>query len=102
MPKAIHDKYDFGVELEELCMDLLLADGTIRQPEGRHSDVTITVENCEIPVDFVVTEVKVKGDLSLAPIILGRPFLVTARTIMDWEKGTVEFKVGGEKVKMDL
>ena len=21
---------------------------------------------------------------------------------MDWEKGTVEFKVGGEKVKMDL
>ena len=64
--------------------------------------MTITVENCEIPIDFVVTEVKVKGDLSLAPIISGRPFLVTTRTIMDWEKGTVEFKVGGEKVKMDL
>ena len=62
----------------------------------------ITVENCEIPVDFVVMEVKVKGDLSLAPIILGIPFLVTSRTIMDWEKGTVEFKVGGEKVKMDI
>ena len=102
MPKAIHDEYDFGVELEEVCMDLLLADGTIRQPEGRLSNVMITVENCEIPVDFVVTEVKVKGDLSLAPIILGRPFLVTARTIMDWEKGTVEFKVGGETIKMDL
>ena len=102
MPKAIHDEYDFGVELEEVCMDLLLADGTIRQPEGRLSDVMIIVENCEIHVDFVVTEVRVKGDLSLAPIILGRPFLVTARTIMDWEKGTVEFKVGGEKVTMDL
>ena len=34
MPKAIHDEYDFGVELEEVCMDLLLDDGTIRQPKG--------------------------------------------------------------------
>ena len=51
-------------------INMLLADGNIRQPEGKLSDVMISVENCEILVDFVVTEVKVKGDLSLAPIIL--------------------------------
>ena len=41
MSKAIYDENDFGVKLEEVCMDLLLDDGTIRQPEGKLSDVMI-------------------------------------------------------------
>ena len=41
-------------------------------------------------------------ELSQAPIILGWPFLTTAKTVMDWEKGEVILKVGEHTMKFDI
>ena len=41
-------------------------------------------------------------ELSQAPIILGRPFLDTAKAVTDWGKGEVILKVGEHTVKVDI
>ena len=41
-------------------------------------------------------------ECSQAPIILGRPFLTTAKGITYWGKGEVILKVGEHKVKVDI
>ena len=45
---------------------------------------------------------KMTKELSQAPIILGRPFLATAKAVIDWGKGEVILKVGEHTVKADI
>ena len=45
---------------------------------------------------------KMTKELSQAPIILGRPFLSTAKAITDWGKGEVILKVGEHTLKVDI
>ena len=45
---------------------------------------------------------KITKELSQAPIILGRPFLATAKAITDWGKGEVILKVGEHTVKVNI
>ena len=54
----------------------------------------VKVEKCKFPLYFFVVDMKISGNLNHAPIILGRPFLATAKAITDWDKRTVELKVG--------
>lgn len=49
-----------------------------------------------------MANMKVTSDLSLIPLILGKPFLVTAKATTNWEKGVVELKVGEEKVELNI
>ena len=52
-----------------------------------------------VPVDFVVMEMEEDKEI---PIILGRPFFKTARTLIDVEKGTLTLWIGDEKVEFNL
>ena len=45
---------------------------------------------------------KITKELSQAPIILGRPFLATAKAITDWGKGKVILKVREHMVKVNI
>ena len=101
LPKALYDKFKFG-ELEPIFLELQLADGSIKQPLGILEDVMVRVEHCIFPVDFIVAEMNVPDHLSRAPIILGRPFLATARAVTDWEKGLVVLRVGEESVELNI
>ena len=40
--------------------------------------------------------------LSQMPIILGRPFLATARAVKNYEDGTIKFSINGEKFEIDV
>ena len=53
-------------------------------------------------VDFLVVDMKSNKELSQAPIILGRPFLATKKSIIDWGNGEVILKVGEHKVKVNI
>ena len=59
-------------------------------------------KNCYFPVDFLVIDIKITKKLSQALVILGRPFLATAKAIIDWGKGKVILKVGKHTVKVDI
>ncbi|CAA7405544.1 unnamed protein product [Spirodela intermedia] len=101
MPKALFDKLKFG-DLEPICMDLLLADTPVRQPHGRLNDVLVRIQQCTFLVDFIMVDMNVTVNFSQLTIILGQPFLATAKAIIDWENGTIEFKVGEEKVELNM
>ena len=62
----------------------------------------VRVEQCVFPADFIVPEIEVPDNLTRAPIILGRPFLATARAITDWEKGKTILRVGEESVELNI
>ena len=62
----------------------------------------VRIEGCYFPIDFLVVNMKIIKELSQAPIILGRPFLATAKAVTDWEKGEVILKVGEHTVKVNI
>ena len=59
----------------------------MRRPHGIVEDVIVKVKNCYFPVDFIIINMKSTKDFTDALIILRRPFLDTAKAIMDWGKG---------------
>ena len=80
-------------------MTLQLADTSVRLPLGIVEDVPVQVGNFFVPGDFVVMDMEEDREV---PIILGRPFLRTARTVFDTYEGTLTMNVGGEKVKFQV
>ncbi|XP_027156543.1 uncharacterized protein LOC113757463 [Coffea eugenioides] len=72
---------------------------TIRHPMGILENVFIKVQKFIIPVDFIVLDME--EDVNV-PIILGRPFLATAGTIIDVKRGKFKFQIDEEEVELDL
>ncbi|CAL8993277.1 unnamed protein product [Prunus brigantina] len=74
-------------------------DRTIRYPKGILEDVLVNVEGLILPADFLVLEMEEAPipDNEL-PLILGRPFMATAKTKIDVEQGTLTMTVNGETV----
>ena len=101
LPKAVFDRNHVG-ELQPFLVELCLADGLVRKPHGLVKDVIVRIEDCYFPVDFLVVDMKMTKELSQAPIILGRPFLATAKAVTKWGKGEVILKVGEHTVKVDI
>ena len=85
LPKAVFDRHHVG-ELQPFLVELCLTDGSVRKPHGLVEDVIVRIEDCYFSVDFLVIDMKMTKELSQAPIILGRPFLATAKAVTDWEK----------------
>nr|GEV46866.1 hypothetical protein [Tanacetum cinerariifolium] len=61
-------------------MSLELVDKSIQYPRGIIKNVLIKVDKFILPIDFVILDMP---EDSRVPIILGRPFLVTARAMID-------------------
>ncbi|XP_071933957.1 uncharacterized protein [Coffea arabica] len=86
-------------ELKRTNITLQLVDRSIRYPLGVLENVLIKVQKFIIPVDFVVLDME---EYISMPIILGRPFLATAGTIIDVKNGKLKFQVGEEEVEFNL
>ncbi|XP_071917208.1 uncharacterized protein [Coffea arabica] len=86
-------------ELKRTNISLQLTDRSIRHPMGILENVLIKVQKFIIPVDFVVLDME--EDVNV-PIILGRPFLATAGTIIDVKRGKFKFQIGEEELEFDL
>ena len=85
LPKAVFDRHHVG-ELQPFLVELCLADGSIRKPHGLVEDMIVRIEDCYFPEDFLIVDMKMTRELSQEPIILGRPFLATAKAVADWGK----------------
>ena len=97
--KGVYDTCPLG-QLQLLFLKLSLADGSVRGPHGIVEDVIVNVEKCYFPVDFFIMDMKSMKDFTDAPIILGRPFLATAKAITDWDKREVIFQLGDSTMKV--
>ena len=86
LPKAVFDHHHVG-ELQPFLIELCLVDALVKRPHGIVEDVIVRIEGCYFPVDFLVVDMKITLELSQAPIILGKPFLATAKAVTNWGKG---------------
>ena len=77
-----------------------VADWSVAQPKCIVEVVLIKVGEFTYPVDFYVVDMS--PDTHAAPIILGRPFLLTAKSQIDIASGSVTISNGGETMTFDL
>jgi len=72
-------------------ISLILADRSVRLPHGLLEDLPIKIGNVEVPTDFVVLNM---DEEPKDPLILGRPFLATAATIIDVKQEKIDLNLG--------
>ena len=80
LPKAVFHCHHVG-DFQPLLVELCLSDGSVRKPHRVVEDVIMRIKYCYFPVDFLVIDMKMTKKLSQVPIILGRPFLATAKAV---------------------
>ncbi|KAK8923616.1 hypothetical protein KSP39_PZI019737 [Platanthera zijinensis] len=98
MPLSIYNTLGLG-EIAPTSLTLQLADRTLAFPKGIVEDVLVKVEKFIFPADFVVLDMEEDRDV---PIILGRPFLATGRTLIDVQKGELTMRVNEEEVTFNV
>ncbi|XP_044510154.1 uncharacterized protein LOC123228765 [Mangifera indica] len=100
MPYSIYSALNLG-PLEQTGVVIQLADRSNTYPKGLIEDVLVQVNDKLIfPADFYVLDME-NNDQS-APILLGRPFLKTAKTKIDVHKGTLTMEFDGEAVQFNI
>ncbi|KAI5391416.1 hypothetical protein KIW84_076284 [Lathyrus oleraceus] len=88
-----------NIEIKSIRMTLQLADKSTTHPHGVAQDVLVKVDKFFFPVDFIVIDMEEDDD---APLILGRPFMKTARMMIDVDDGLMKVRVQNEEVTFDL
>jgi len=91
IPLAKLKKID-DLEVQPTKMQLQLIDRSIKYPYGVVGDVLVKVDKFTLLVDFVVMDIKEDEEV---PLILGRPFMNTARIIivLTKENFKIELKI---------
>ncbi|XP_076958695.1 uncharacterized protein LOC143634532 [Bidens hawaiensis] len=98
MSYSLFQKLELG-ELTPTCMSLSLADRSVKYPRGIIENFLVKVDKFVFPVDFVVLDMEAGKKV---PIILGRPFLRTAKALIDVYEGRITLRVGDENVTYDI
>jgi hypothetical protein len=93
MPLSMFERLKIG-ELKSTMMNLQLADRSIIFPWGVVEDVLVKVGKLEFPADFVIVDMDEDKKI---PLIMGRPFLATAKAKIDVAKGLVSLKANGKR-----
>ncbi|KAK5784815.1 hypothetical protein PVK06_039353 [Gossypium arboreum] len=94
MPYKMFKQLGLG-EPKPTRMSIQLADRSVKYPRGIIEDVLVKVDKFIFPVDFVVLDMDEDVEVSL---ILGCPFLATARAVIDVGDGKLVLRVGDEEM----
>lgn len=95
MPLSICERLNLG-DLKPTKMSLQLPDRSVKYPIGILEDILVRIGQLYVPTNFVVMDIKDDSHIS---ILLGKPFLTTASTIIYVKRGKLTFEVGEEKIK---
>ncbi|RYR08719.1 hypothetical protein Ahy_B05g076542 [Arachis hypogaea] len=98
MPLSLMKKLQIN-ELMPTDVVIRLAYKTQKQAVGVVENVLVKVGNYFLPTDFVILEME---DSHLHPIILGRPFLATARALIDVERGELILRIQDEQLAFNV
>ncbi|CAN6583792.1 unnamed protein product [Malus baccata var. baccata] len=101
MPYSIYASMNLG-ELKNDGVIIQLADRSNAYPKGVLEDVLVQVGNLIFPADFYVLDMEDSPHSTPLPILLGRPFMKTARTKIDVFKGTLTMEFDGEVIDFNL
>ncbi|XP_027158006.1 uncharacterized protein LOC113773887 [Coffea eugenioides] len=101
MPKSIYVSLKLG-PLKETGIIIQLADRTNAYPDGLVEDVLVKVNDLVFPADFYVLDMDDDHSPDPSPLLLGRPFMSTAQTKIDVNKGTLSMEFDGEIVHFNI
>ena len=82
MPLLVFKQLGVG-ECILTTVTLQLANRSHAYPKGKIEDVLVKVDKFIFPVDFIVLDFEADKEV---PIILGRPFLITRKNLIDVQK----------------
>ncbi|XP_042472345.1 uncharacterized protein LOC122055012 [Zingiber officinale] len=101
MPKSVFQSLRIG-PLQPTGVVIQLANRSQAHPAGVIEDVLVKVRELIFPADFFILDME--GDVlaNRAPLILGRPFLKTARTKIDVHAGTLSMEIGDTVVRFSI
>ncbi|GJS61293.1 hypothetical protein Tco_0656077 [Tanacetum coccineum] len=94
MPLSTYLNLGLG-ELAHTKLTVELADRTVKYPKGIAENVLVGIGKFTFPVDFIILDMP--KDIKV-PLILGRPFLSTARAKIDVYKRKITLRVGEERI----
>ncbi|XP_020415512.1 uncharacterized protein LOC109948026 [Prunus persica] len=102
MPYSVYLQLGLG-GLKATTISLQLADRSVKYPRGIVEDILVQVDKLILPADFVVLDMEEAPlhDREL-PILLGRPFMATTKTIIDVQNGLLTMTVLGETVQFKV
>ena len=90
-------------ELKPTNITLSLADRSVKIPKGIVEDVLVKIDKFYYPVDFVVLDTEpIASEPNHVPIILGRPFLATANTIINCRNGVMQLTFGNMTLELNI
>ncbi|XP_022041981.1 uncharacterized protein LOC110944635 [Helianthus annuus] len=98
MPYAVFAKLDLG-DPKPTRMSIQLADRSVKYPRGIVENMLVKIDKFVFPVDFVILDMDEDKNV---PFILGRPFLATARALIDVCTGRLTLRVDDEEVTFDI
>lgn len=83
-----------------MSIQLLMTNRSVKRSVGILCEMLVWVSKFSFPINFIILDYQVNFEM---PIILGIPFLVTGRALVDVERGeltfwsqriAIDFKVG--------
>ncbi|CAA6657877.1 unnamed protein product [Spirodela intermedia] len=100
----------YAKNLKELCtphrspwkISLSEEANLFKTPKGLLEDVIIHVKGYRFLVDFLILHIPILDNLTHAPIILGCPFLATAKANIDCENGIINMKYEGQNISLNV
>ncbi|XP_052625057.1 uncharacterized protein LOC128132496 [Lactuca sativa] len=101
MPYSFFQSLNVG-PLEETGVIIQLADKSSVSPRGVLEDVLVQVNQLVFPTNFYVIDLEEKTPSKSSMILLGRPFMNTAHTIIDVHKGKITMEFDGEIIHFNI
>ncbi|GJV64223.1 putative reverse transcriptase domain-containing protein [Tanacetum coccineum] len=94
MPLSTYLNLGLG-KLAHTRLTVELADRIVKYPKGIAENILVGIGKFTFPIDFIILDMP--EDIKV-PLILGRPFLSTARAKIDVYKRKITLRVGEEKI----
>jgi len=101
MPSSVYDMLHLG-ELKPTNVIIQLANKSTAQPLGVIEDVLVKVDQLIFPTDFYVQDMQNEHSHHKSTLILGRPFLMSAKTKIDVYSGTLSMEFGEDLVQFNI
>ncbi|XP_017982311.1 PREDICTED: uncharacterized protein LOC108663237 [Theobroma cacao] len=98
MPWSIFEKLGLG-ECKPTSVTLQLANHSYVYPKEIIEDVLVKVDKFIFPVDIIILDMEEDRQIL---VILGRPFLATARALIDVGKGELTLRVQDQQVTFNI
>ncbi|XP_062093943.1 uncharacterized protein LOC133799978 [Humulus lupulus] len=86
MALSIYQKLKLG-EVRPTMVTLQMVDRSVKYPHGLIEDVLVKVDKFIFPTYFIILDMEEDANI---PIILGRPFLATGKTLINITKGELK------------